>query len=115
MLRRVRQYKAVLDRFGLEPQRTVFIAKDEPPIGTTKPPRNKRAVSVGQWQHCDICAEQPRRKKQLVVRRCGHGMCKACLGELKRVRDLHCPTCRISFAVPADIQLLAKCGMSELR
>ena len=121
MLRRVHQYKAVLDRLGLEPQRTVnatitpVSVPVEPQLEETKPPRKKQATSVGKWQYCEICAEQPRKKKEVVIRRCGHAMCKACLSRLKRVRDLHCPTCRISFSVPGDIQLLAKCTMSDLR
>lgn len=122
MLRRVHQYKAVLDRLGIEPYRTVNATTTPMPVlvgesllEQTKPPRKKQSVSVGAWQYCDICAEQPRRKKQVVIRRCGHALCKTCLNGLKRVRDLHCPTCRISFSVPGDIQLLVKCSVSDLQ
>ena len=122
MLRRVHQYKAVLDRFGLELQRTVIttvepatIVPTEPLLEKTIAPRKKQAVGVGKWQYCEICAEQPKRKKEVLIRRCGHAMCKTCLNELRRVRDLHCPTCRIPFSVLGEIQLLVKCRVSDLQ
>ena len=40
-------------------------------------------------------------------------MCKPCLSGLKRVRDLHCPTCRLSFSVPSEVQLLVTCKASD--
>ncbi len=83
------------------------------------PPTKRQAVaaSVASMQerlYCEICAEEPRRKKEVVFRWCGHSMCKACVKELKRVRSLRCPVCRISFSVPADLQLLMQCSLSDL-
>ena len=117
MLRRVHQYKAVVDRFGLEPQRAVAEPHTKQTTREQTTPRKKRVVGagVGQWQYCEICAEQPRRKKEVLIRRCGHAMCRMCLNQLRRVRDLHCPTCRISFSVPGEVQLLVKCKMSDLQ
>ena len=65
-------------------------------------------------QYCEICAEEPQRRKEVVIRRCGHSMCKACVNEMRRVRNLHCPFCRISFSVPADMQLLVQCSPADL-
>jgi hypothetical protein len=79
------------------------------------PPTKKQAITstVASMQErlcCEICAEEPRRKKEVAIRWCGHSMCKACVKELKRVRSLRCPVCRISF----DLQLLVQCRMSDL-
>ena len=121
MLRRVHQYRAVLDWFGLEPspistRLTVTPASDDdqPTRERATQARKKRAQSVGDWQYCEICAEQPRRRKEVLIRRCGHAMCRACLSGLRRVRDLHCPTCRVSFSVPSEVQLLVACRASDL-
>ena len=130
MLRRVHQYKAVLDQFGLETQRTLTSpvappAEEAAPQPETEQEKDKekekkdkkkkqQATSAESWHYCEICAEKPRRKKEVIIRRCGHAMCKACLSNLRRVRDLHCPTCRVSFSAPADIQLLVKTTASDL-
>ena len=84
-----------------------------------QPQLKKQAIaavaSMQERLYCEICAEEPRRKKEVVIRWCGHSMCKACVKELKRVRSLHCPVCRISFSVPADLQLLVQCSVSDLK
>ena len=64
--------------------------------------------------YCELCAEEPRRKKEGAIRWWGHCMCKACVRGVKRARNLHCPVCRISFSVPNDLQLLVQCCMSDL-
>ena len=120
MLRRVLQYKAVLDRFGLElppisSRPTLEPTSDsEPKAEKAAQAGKKRAHSPAGWEYCEICAEKPRRKKEVLIRRCGHAMCKNCLSELRRVRDLHCPMCRVSFSVPSEVQLLVTCKASDL-
>ena len=76
--------------------------------------KRKVASDARERQYCEICAEQPRRKTEVVIRRCGHSMCKACVNELRQVRNLHCPFCRISFSVPGDLQLLVQCSVKDL-
>ena len=136
MLRRIRLYEAVFDRLGLEPPRAATSAAAHL---TTEPSRNnnvddgsnnmnnnndnnlhssktkKRRKTERDQQYCEICAETPRRKKEVVIRLCGHAMCKTCVMQLRRVRNLHCPFCRISFSVPGDLQLLVPCKPSDLQ
>ena len=120
MLRRLRLYEAAFDQMGLERPRSSVSVSAHPvestaPAQPEEPPRkkNKKAASL-ERQYCEICAEQPRRKKEVVIRRCGHAMCKACVVGRKRVRNLHCPFCRVSFSVPGDLQLLAQCRLADL-
>jgi len=132
MLRLLRLYEAVFDRLGLEPPRASASAAAHP---TPDPPRDnnvdgsnnssstshldsskkKRKKNRRDQQYCEICAETPRRKKEVAIRLCGHAMCRACVAELKRVRNLHCPFCRVSFSVPGDLQLLVPCKASDLQ
>ena len=137
MLRRIRLYEAVFDHLGLEPPRASATVATHP---TSDPPRNnnldsssshnnnnnnnnkklnsnnnKRRKKERDRQYCEICAETPRRKKEVLIQRCGHTLCKSCMNELRRVRNLHCPFCRVSFSVPGDLQLLVSCKTSDLQ
>ena len=73
MLRRVQQYKAVLDGFGLElppiSARPTLELKcgTEQTVERAPQAQKKRAQSVSDWQYCDICAERPRRKKEVLI------------------------------------------------
>jgi hypothetical protein len=131
MLRHIHMYKAVISRLqaGIREKdasetNTQKIAsihgymESEPQQQHSNNNKSKviksRLAQLKERLYCEICEGDPRRKKEVAIRWCGHAMCRACVQELRKVRNLHCPFCRVSFSVPNDLQLLVECRMSDL-
>ena len=46
---------------------------------------------------CEVCAEQPSRKKELLFAGCLHGMCRPCMTAHLKARRRCCHVCQIDF------------------
>ena len=130
MLRHIHMYKAVISRLQagirendisetntqkITPINEYMESEQRQQLRNTKSKVTKsRLAQLKERLYCEICEGDPRRKKEVAIRWCGHAMCRACVQELKKVRNLHCPFCRVSFSVPNDLQLLIECKMSDL-
>ena len=131
MLRHIHLYKAIISRLqadvpengvsGMCTQKIALVdetMESEPPQPQRSSNKSKvvtsRLAQLKERLYCEICEDDPRRKKEVVIKWCGHAMCKMCVQQLRRVRNLRCPFCRVSFSVPNDLQLLAECKMSDL-
>jgi hypothetical protein len=85
-----------------------------PPLPTpTSTPESASEVCVGRgrrkrpkaWETstrptndlCEVCAEQPPRKKELLFAGCLHGMCRPCMTAHLKARRRCCHVCQLDF------------------
>jgi hypothetical protein len=84
------------------------------PHSRRQPKTKSVAAALKESLFCEICVSEPRRKKEVAIKRCGHSMCLQCAAALRKVRNRKCPTCRASVSIPNDLQLLVPCKESDL-
>jgi hypothetical protein len=122
MWHRLQQYKQLCAQLGGSIAVKNSDADPAPPPPpqqqqTSSPPEQKVRSPLEALRDrlvCEMCESVPKRKKQVAIRWCGHAMCIECVLALRTARNLHCPYCRISFSIPADLQWLVPCKALDL-
>lgn len=79
----------------------------EPPKPKKKKDKQVTPKEIDKYNdECPICWEEFTKKTKIVVPKCGHAYCKACMEKLK---DIHCPYCRGTMhGLPSELKKLIK-------